>query len=463
MNSASTTWKRLSQQAPRIGAACLVACAVGAWVSPGAFLRSYLVAYCYWLGITLGSLAIVMIQHLTGGGWGLLIRRILEAATRTLPVLTLLFVPLGASLFWPTIQPGASREVDEASSPNPTREQPGTPRAAELTNRREAGEDGIPTAARLLAPSASPSLLAAATIPSGSVTPARLYPWTEPTADTDPVLRHKRLYLNEPAFLGRAVVYFALWGVLVYPLNRWSRRQEDTGDPRWSARMRLLSGPGLVLYGLSITFAAIDWVMSLQPHWFSTIFAVIFAMAQALAAMSFAIAVLSILAAQPPLAALITPARLRDLGNLLLMFVMLWTYTAFAQFLLTWAGNLPAEIVWYVPRTRGGWQWLAAGLLLCQFALPFLFLLFRNVKDQLRHLVWVARLILVTCFLNLFWQIVPAFPPGELWGHGLDFLAAVLALAGIGGIWMGWFLRQLNCLPLVARHDSGLVELATHG
>lgn len=393
MNSERPAWEQLERQAPLVGAVCLAACAVGAWASPGLFLRSYLVAYCYWLGITLGSLAIVMVQHLTGGGWGLLIRRILESAAGTLPVLTVLFAPIVLSL----------------------------------------------------------------------VISDRLYPWTDPAAVTDPILSHKRLYLNVSAFIGRAIAYFVIWGGLVYLLNRGSRRQEASDDPRLSVRLRMVSGPGLVLYGLSVTFAAIDWVMSLQPHWFSTIFAVIFAVAQALAALAFAIAVLSRLATQPALAELATPGRLRDLGNLLLMLVMLWTYTAFSQFLLTWAGNLPAEIVWYLPRTSSGWQWLAAGLLLGQFALPFLLLLFRDVKDRLRHLAWVARLILATCFLNLFWQIVPAFPPADLGGHGVDFLAALLALFGIGGIWLGWFLRHLRQLPLVPRQDSGLREFATHG
>ena len=297
-----------------------------------------------------------------------------------------------------------------------------------------------------------------------------LYQWTSAEAvDKDPILQHKAIYLNVPAFLGRAGAYFAIWLLLAYFLNRWSRQRDQSDDPRLAVRLRCLSGPGLVLYGLTMTFATVDWVMSLQPHWFSTIFAVVFGIGQVLAALSFAVAMLFLLASQPPLSGLISAKVCRDLGNLLLTVVMLWAYTAFAQFLLIWAGNLPDEIAWFVPRFAGGWLWVAVFLILCQFALPFLFLLFRRTKNDLPHLSRVAVFLLAVCFVNLCWQIVPAPLPrgvsadGLGLGYGLDVLAAVAALLGVGGVWVAVFLWQLKRMPLVPLRSLGAEEAAGHG
>jgi hypothetical protein len=388
---------RLQRTALAVGVVCLAICALGAMVRPGPFLRFYLVAYSYWLGIALGSMAIVMVYHLTGGRWGYVICRLSEAATRTLPLLVVLFAPILLGM-------------------------------------------------------------------------NRLYHWTSAAEVAgDPVLEHKSIYLNVPAFLVRAAIYFAIWLLLAYFLNRWSRRRDESGDPRLPARLRLLSGPGLVLYGLTMTFATVDWVMSLQAHWFSTIFAVVFGVGQVLSALSFAILTLFLLASQPPLSGLISTKVCRDLGNLLLTVVMFWAYTAFAQFLLIWAGNLPDEIAWYLPRFAGGWLWIAVFVILCQFAVPFLLLLFRRTKNDLLHLSWVAALLLATCFVSLFWQIVPAPLPhgvsadGLGLGHGLDVLAAVMALLGVGGVWVAVFLRQLKRMPLVPLRSLGAEEAASHG
>lgn len=396
-SSIDSAWYRLQRMALAVGVVGLGLCALGAMLRPGPVLRSYLVAHSYWLGIALGSLAILMVLHLTGGPWGLAIRRILESATRTLPLLLLLFLPI-------------------------------------LT-----GLDAI-------------------------------YPWTRASeVSGDPVLEHKSQYLNVPAFLIRAAVYFAIWLALAYLLNRWSRREDQSGDPRLAGRMRRLSGPGLVLYGLSMTFAAVDWVMSLEPHWFSTIFAVVFGIGQVLAAMSFAVTVLFLLGSRPPLGTLVSPAVCRDLGNLLLTVVMFWAYTAFAQFLLIWAANLPEEIAWYRPRFAGGWLWVAVFLILCQFALPFVFLLFRRTKNDLRHLSRLAAFLLATCFVNLFWQIAPAGPSdGALGGlldlgYGLDVLASLAAMLGVGGFWIAVFLGQLQRMPLVPLRAAGAGEGDAHG
>jgi hypothetical protein len=396
----ATNWNRLARAALATGLACLAFCGQGMIFRPGSFLRSYLVGYSYWLGIALGSLAIVMVHRLTGGRWGLAIGRLAEAASRTLPLLLVLFTPL--------------------------------------------------------------------VLGAGS-----LYPWASADAvANDPVLQHKSLYLNLPAFTVRAAVYFAIWITLAFLLSRWSRRGDESDDPRWASRAGQLSGPGLVLWGLTITFAAIDWVMSLEARWFSTIFAVVLGINQVLSALALAIVVLAVLASRLPreeeTCGFVSKQVCRDLGNLLLTVVMFWAYTAFAQFLLIWAGNVPEEIAWYLPRFAGGWLGIAVFLILCQFAMPFVFLLFRRTKDDLRNLARIAAFLLATCFVNLVWQILPAGPPeGSLaggldLGYGLEVLGAVVALFGVGGVWMAMFLWQLKKMPLVPLHAAAIEEVPNH-
>jgi hypothetical protein len=378
-------WDRLQRGALLVGAAGVVLCLVGAVLNPAHFFRAYLVAFNFWLGIALGCLVILMLQHLTGGAWGILLRRVLESGSRTMPLLALLFVPLLA---------------------------------------------GLPS----------------------------LYEWARPEEvpqDTE----FKKLYLGVPFFVARAVVYFAIWLGISYVLNKWSAEQDETDSPELPRRFRLVSAPGLVLYGLTITFASIDWVMSLEPHWSSTIYPVIFAVGQATEGMAFAVVVLILLAARPPLSGVIQPAHRRDLGNLLLMFVMFWAYVSFSQFLLIWAENLPEEIPWYLRRTRDGWQWIAVLLLLFQFGLPFLLLLFRDIKEDPRGLAAVAVLVLVMRFLDVLWWIEPAFAGGMSFYWLLD----VAALVGLGGTWAWWFLGRLRQRSLLPLHDPYLPEYLPEG
>src|SRR5947209_6435924 len=272
------------------GAAGLAVSVVGLIVNVTQFLQSYLMAYMFVLGIALGSLALGMVHQLSGGAWGVVIRRPIGAATRTLPVLTLLFLPIAFGMH-------------------------------------------------------------------------RLYGWTDSVlVARDEVLQHKHLYLNAPFFVLRAAIYFAVWNILTYFLNAWSLEQDETADPRLARRMQILSAGGLVAYGLTITFASFDWLMSLEPHWFSTIYGVLILGGQGLSAMAFLIVALVWLSRRKPLDAIIVPAHFHDLGNLMLAFVMLWAYFSFSQYLIIWSGNLPEEIAWYLHRLRGGWQ--AIGLAL---------------------------------------------------------------------------------------------------
>jgi len=372
--------QRLRLPALAIGIGGIVACLVGLVGSREHFFQAYLVAYLFWLGIALGCLAVLMIQYITGGMWGAAVRRLLESATRTLPLLVILFVPLTLGL-------------------------------------------------------------------------GDLYEWARPEAVAhDPILQHKQLYLNVPFFLARAVFYFAVWLAVTFVLNRWSLQQDERDDPGIALRMENLSRGGLVLYGLTMTFAAIDWGMSLEPHWFSTIYGVIFMGGQGLSAFVFVIVVAALLVDQPPLDHVFTADRFHDLGKFMLGFVMLWAYFALSQFLIIWAANSPEEIPWYLRRMQGGWQFLGGALLVLHFVLPFIVLLSRNVKRRARTIAVVASVVIVARFLDLFWLLRPASSP-TISMHWID----VAAVVGIGGIWIWVFVGQLAARSLIPLRDPALV------
>ena len=377
---------RIQQRSLIIGVVGLVLLLVGALVSqaPEQFFRSYLIGYIFWVGIALGCLAICMLQHLSGGAWGLIIRRLLEAGTRTLPLLALLFLPLLLGAYKYHLYPWA---------------------VAEEVNRSE-------------------------------------------------VLKHKALYLNLPFFVGRAVFYFAVWLTLSYLLNRWSREQDQTSDPAIVRRLQVVSGPGLVLYGLTVTFASIDWVMSLEPEWFSTMFGLLLMAGQAVSAMSFVIAMAVLLAKREPMSHVFASHHFHDLGKLLLAFVMLWAYFNFSQFLIIWAGNLPEEIPWYLHRLHSGWRYVGLALVLLHFALPFVLLLSRDLKRNARKLVLVAVIVIIMRFVDLLWMIAPEFNKEGFHVHWMDLVAPI----GIGGLWLAVFTRQLKSRPLLPLNDPNLQE-----
>src|SRR5581483_941877 len=325
-------WQR---RALAVGGITLLACVIGAPFSPTQFFRAYLTAYLFYLGIALGSMVILMVYYLTGGAWGFLIRRVLEASMRTLPLLVVLFLPIAGGLTY-------------------------------------------------------------------------LYPWAqEGVVLANPNLQ--RWYLNTPFFWGRAALFFLLWLVLAHFLNAWSRRQDDTGDPRLVERLERLSAPGLVIYGLCITFAAVDWIMSLQPGFRSTIFGPIVASGQILSGQAFALIVLAWLVARPPVADLISLEALNDLGNLLLTFLIIWAYLVWFQFMLISVANLPYEVIWYLPRSRGGWQWVAWALLFLHFVFPFFLLLQRDVKRNPRVLGGLAGWLLLMQLVYVYWHVMPSF------------------------------------------------------
>jgi hypothetical protein len=286
-----------------------------------------------------------------------------------------------------------------------------------------------------------------------------LYEWSHPEAVAkDALLQKKALYLNEPFFLGRAAFYFALWIGLAWLLNRWSL-QQDGGREGVTRRLQLTGAAGLVVYALTVTFASIDWVMSLEPHWFSTMYGVIFMVSQALGALALVTAVVVLLSRYQPLSGFIRPSHLNDLGKLMFAFVMFWAYVSFSQYLIIWSGNLPEEIPWYLARFHGGWGWIGALILIGQFLLPFLLLISREANRNPRILITSALLVVVVRFIDILWLILPAFSRAHLAIHWMDLAVPI----GIGGLWLAVFATQLKRRPLLPAGDPEYAEALEHG
>jgi hypothetical protein len=280
-----------------------------------------------------------------------------------------------------------------------------------------------------------------------------LYPWAQPAAANDAVIQAKAAYLNIPSVLGRAVFYFFIWGLYAYLLSKWSAEQDRTGDEGLIGKMRSVSAPGLVVFVFVTTFAFVDWVMSLEPHWFSTIYGVMFLVGQVLESVAFMLALVLILAPRPPFNQYVTKQHIHDLGNLMFAFMVLWAYLSFSQFLITWAGNLPDEIPWYLRRLRGGWGWVALTLVLFHFAVPFILLLMRGVKRQSNRLFKVCVLMIVIRLVDVYWVVEPAFYNQQLKIHWLDFITPV----AVGGLWLAAFFWQLKARPLLPLRDPRLI------
>lgn len=288
---------------------------------------------------------------------------------------------------------------------------------------------------------------------------SRLYEWAQPaTVAADPMLQYKRPYLNAPFFTVRVVIYFAIWIGLARLLNKWSSEQDRTADLGLATRLEALSGPGLILWGLATTYSSIDWVMSLEVHWFSTIYGMIVMVVAALTAMSFVVFVLRRLSEDEAMSQAVTPSQFNDLGNLMLAFVMLWAYLSFSQFLIIWAGNIKDEIPWYMSRAFGGWGAVAAILIVLHFALPFLLLLQRGVKRRLRMLSFVAGMLMVLSLVDVYWLVAPAYQKSGPRPSPLDLFAVV----GIGGIWLATFFSELKKWPLLPQHDPRFEGVLEH-
>jgi hypothetical protein len=277
-----------------------------------------------------------------------------------------------------------------------------------------------------------------------------LFPWSRADAlAAHPNWEHKIGYLNIPFFAARGFFYFAVLGALAFFIRHWSVRKDQlAGGSMPGRRIRMLSAGGLVVYVLCMNFASTDWVMSLEPDWYSTIFVVIFMAGQFLTALALMTALLARFAGREPFARFITTKHFHDLGNLLLTFVIFWIYVSFSQFLIIWSGNLPKEISWYLHRSAGSWKGVALFLMAFQFILPVGLLLFRGMKRQRERLGAIAAMIVVVNMVNVYWLIAPAFHPEGVRIHWLDFTT----LIAVGGFWAATFLWFLNRQPLLPLH-----------
>ncbi len=347
------------------------------------FYEAYLVAWTFWSGIGLGSLALLMLHHLTGGAWGLVIRRILEAATRTIPAMAVLFLPILLGM-------------------------------------------------------------------------GHLYHWTHPT--DDPVILDKAAYLNVPFFLARAAFYFIVWSFMAYRLSAWSAEQDRTGDPALANKMLRLSGGGLLLLGLTVTFAVVDWTMSINPHWFSTMWGLLYVVGQALSALAFAIFMLARLSREKPMARVVNPSHFHDLGKLLFAFIMLWAYLSFSQFIIIYSANTQEEIPHYWVRAQNGWQWVGWTLVIFHFVLPYVLLLARDVKRDWSRVSMIALWVVGIRLVDYYWHVAPEFHQDGL-SVGIVDIGLPIAL---GGIFVMLFAMQLKGRSLMPLHDEGLAKALTH-
>ena len=287
-----------------------------------------------------------------------------------------------------------------------------------------------------------------------------LYEWTDATAVAhSEILRGKAGYLNMPFWLARAALYFTIWIGLGFILRRNAAAQDLTDDPTPTRRSQTISGPGLVLTFLAVSFAAIDWMMSIEPEWYSTIYGVMIMIGWALSALAMLVIVSAWLSDVPPLSEVADEGGFHDLGNLMLAFTMLWAYMSFSQFLIIWMGDLTEDIPWYLKRSAGGWRPICGTLIAFHFFVPFFCLLVRENKRKAGRLWRVAAALLALHLLNDTWLVVPAFP--RQWAA---LLALVPAVVGVGGLWLSLFLGRLTARPLLPRHDPLLAEaLAHHG
>jgi hypothetical protein len=277
-----------------------------------------------------------------------------------------------------------------------------------------------------------------------------LYPWANAAAiATDKVLQHKHGYLNQPLVIVRAVIVFGIWILLAHLLNKWSRAQDATQDLGPTKKLRRLSGPGLVIYPLTITVIFVDWVMSLEADWYSTIFPILICIGQMLSGLAFVILLLAWLGPRSALAEIVGPENFHHLGSLLLAFTMLWAYIAFSQLLVIWSGDLPHEISWYLHRIAGGWRWVMVFLVLFHFFGPFFLLLSRQLKRSRRSLTAIAALMFLAHVVDVWWMIAPSFYPGGIYVSWLD----AAALFGVGGVWLWLFLHNLERKELIPLND----------
>ncbi len=412
---------------------------VGAFVDRAHFDRAYLFSFIFVLGLSLGSMALLLLHRQLGGAWGFLVRRPLESAAMTMPLVAVLFIPVLIDL--EHIYPWVNHHSEAENPPG------GNPSTA----------TALPTADKPEAKGSPVKVISAANTSGGAGgdTAGSKGVRREPLEkDTTDLMGFKKAWLNPTAFTIRAAIYFALWIVMAAVLSVGSRRQDETKSASLAYGLQAFSAPGLVIYFLSTSLALVDWGMSLEPEWYSSLYGVMLIIGQGISAMAFMIVVAAIIANRGETEGLDTRETFNDLGNLLLAFTMLWGYLSFSQFLIIWSGNLAEEIPWYARRLTGGWQNFGRFLMLFHFAVPFLVLLSRPLKRNVNALWKVGALVLVAHLVNDYWLIAPSFGE-EIRSFRPSWLDVVVP-TGMIGLWFSAFLWQLRGKPLMVVQDPEL-------
>jgi hypothetical protein len=357
-------------------------------------LFSYYVGFIFWLYFCLGSMGLLMIQYLTGGGWGVVLRRVFEAATRNLYWMPILFLPV--IVFHHSIYEWSHSEI----------------------------------------------------------------------VATDVVIQRKAAMLNPTGFILRSFGYLALWAFMAWRLNTLSAYHDRTGDPSAYKGLKNLSGPGVPILILSVTLAATDWLMSMEPHWFSSMFGGIQLIGMTLGSMALAAVVSTLLARTKPLCYILNVGHLHDMGKFLLAFTMIWAYFSVSQFLITWAGNLAEFTQWYLPRVRNGWAFVGGFLIFFHFLLPFLLLLSRDIKRNPRTLVAIGCYIIFVRVVEISYTIIPSqrLVGGSESLFSLALIFVPLAIVGIGGLWLSRYMTNLTERDMLPVNEPMLQEaLEVHG
>lgn len=380
-------------------------------VQPERFWRIWLLNFMFVLSLGLGGLFFTQVQFLTRAGWSVTVRRVAEAFAANLRWIWLLFIPIAALAVM--------------------------------------GELG------------------------------RLFPWADlaALAEHNPaeasIVEGKIGYFAPWFFWGRAVAYFVIWAGLAHFFWSRSTRQDSEGGTALTESMQRMAAPGMLLFGLSLTFAAVDWIMSLNPAWFSTMFGVYYFAATCTG--SFAAMILALLAlrSQHKLVGLVNAEHFQDLGKMLFAFGMVfWAYIAFSQYMLIWYANIPEETVWFLARQVGGWKWLSVALLIGHFVVPFLLLISKHPKRLPFTLGFVAVWMLVFHWLDLYWLIIPPTLHDVAEFSSYNALADAhadasthlsdpvnwLMLVGMAGLFLSFTVQALRSRALVPVSDPRLQE-----
>lgn len=372
----------------------LIAALLGTDAQKEQAMRSWLLGFIFWGGIGLGCLGILILQYLFRGAWSVVVRRVVEAGSRTLPVILVLFLPLLAGVNY-------------------------------------------------------------------------LYKWTH-TPD-DPVVAYRGWYLTATGWGIRALIYFALWGLMVHLLNKWGGNQDKSTNyedsAKWLGTATAFCGPTMVFFVLVVTFASVDWVMSLDAHWFSTIWGLLYVVGWGLSAFCFVVVVLALIANEAPMNRILGKRHFHDIGKLMLALVMVWAYFNFSQYLIIYSGNLPEETAWYLTRYKGVWGWIAVILIFFHFAFPFLVLLNRDIKRNSKYLAMVAVFILVLRLIDYFFMIGPSpryYGKGAEWLYHVSWMDFAAPIA-VGGIWLWAFFGQIQKRPIVPFNDPFFKDAIEHG